>query len=329
MGCAAVHQARYPSWEPTSVLVPTVPDRDTAKAYLAESLKVWRRRFYSQSGPRTYSYVRARDVAVDRVEFTVISVVNGHMIERALVVEDPTAKNSVMRLDLTGHADMHVEWDETGSALGSHIAGAPLRTVDDLYGECNKLIAERPASEQIRMYFDPAGILQHCGFLDLSPSTSYVSIQNVGETALGEYWPSSILCARPEGLYLEGNTAADGMTCGHGFRKKPGSKGPDYSECPEEAGKCYIEGTHCDVPPGNFANCNGDNFNICERFPGECGIREEAQWFCRNPPTCYGSQRSQQRELGPLELGKASPFEQWVPHIRPDCRGLCAHRFGA
>jgi hypothetical protein len=229
-----------------------------------------------------------------------------------------------MSQGVSGQPSLHVLWDETDRTLGVHASGAPLKMVDELYAECARLIERATPTEPLRMYFDPRGILQHCGFLNGLPSSPSVSIQSIGMMAIGDYLPSSVLCARPEGLYLAGTEHSDGAGCARGYRKKAGAKGPDYSQCPAEYGKCFIEGTHCGLPAERFAKCNSDTFNLCERFPESCGIPSDAMWLCRFPDRCRRSGApSLPRQLGPLQVGKASPFQTWEPPKLLHCGGIC------
>lgn len=78
-GCASV-SAAYPSWEPTSLMVPAVRDRTVALADLEASHERWRQR-----GMESYSYLRALRVAPEEVHLTFVVVRKGVVVERALL----------------------------------------------------------------------------------------------------------------------------------------------------------------------------------------------------------------------------------------------------
>lgn len=60
-----------------------------------------------------------------------------------------------------------LKWTETGKMLGSHQEGAAVRTVDELYAEARKVIAQ-PLPEKHRRYlrFDGRGLLSCCSVVD-------------------------------------------------------------------------------------------------------------------------------------------------------------------
>lgn len=62
LGCAQDYRAEFPSWEPTSSLVPLVADRNVALRYIDESWALWR-----QYGKPDYTYVRAYQESAFRV----------------------------------------------------------------------------------------------------------------------------------------------------------------------------------------------------------------------------------------------------------------------
>ena len=112
--CAeAPHHARYPSWDPTSPIVPSVESRALAREYLATSRARWRKLDY-----RNYSYVRLREVSAERVEFTVISVENGNVVQRSLAATRPDAEGLGDHLQRRDGAALQSVWREWGEQVG-------------------------------------------------------------------------------------------------------------------------------------------------------------------------------------------------------------------
>ncbi|NQT37834.1 MAG: hypothetical protein HQ581_10115 [Planctomycetes bacterium] len=58
-------------------------------------------------------------------------------------------------------------WTEQGEQLGSHSKGAPLKTLDQLYGEA-KTILDQKLEPHLRLYirFDDRGLLKSCFYVD-------------------------------------------------------------------------------------------------------------------------------------------------------------------
>ena len=58
-------------------------------------------------------------------------------------------------------------WTEKGDQLGSHKKGAPLKTLDELYLDAQKVVEKQLSPEQ-RLYvtFDKQGLLQSCFYVD-------------------------------------------------------------------------------------------------------------------------------------------------------------------
>src|SRR5688572_13824687 len=87
--CSKPHHARFPTWEPTSALVPAVSDRKLALRRLAVSRRIWQRddpeysRYVADEerglAPATYTYVRSLETSPESVEFTVLRVERGRV----------------------------------------------------------------------------------------------------------------------------------------------------------------------------------------------------------------------------------------------------------
>lgn len=151
LGCAQDYRAEFPSWEPTSSLVPLVADRELALRYIDESWALWQR-----YGKPDYTYARAYQVSVDTVVFAV-STVRGREVHRVTKLETTLDGLGDMQSYRSG-APLHVVADDRGNAEGSH-------TIPELYRICRTQIAQQ-AFAGVRLYFHHWGLLQHCGYLN-------------------------------------------------------------------------------------------------------------------------------------------------------------------
>ncbi|HXK19645.1 MAG TPA: hypothetical protein VNG33_17665, partial [Polyangiaceae bacterium] len=123
--------AKYPSWEPTTGIVPVVTDRRLALADLEVSRRLWLDRAWHE-----YSYVRARQTSHDEVEFTLVVVRGSTVVERALLTLEPDASGLGDRLSGRFGRAPRLQWWEHGHEIGRHDGGAPALTLDQLYDVC-------------------------------------------------------------------------------------------------------------------------------------------------------------------------------------------------
>ncbi|MGC4070197.1 MAG: hypothetical protein QM784_37165 [Polyangiaceae bacterium] len=210
----------FASWEPLAEQIPAVSDPKEARAMVALSRRYWR--FVQEYEPRwhdsvnadekaplpRYSYVRANQIAKDRVQFTILSVEGGRVVARGLTEMDPndlesTANDVHSRLILP-----KTLYRELGSELGTHDDGFPLLTIDDLYDQCEREIA-RSDSDPIQLYFHPSGVLMQCGRARSHCSDcASLSIQTYSMNPLGpytkEFEPTRWACIDHIGLILPG-----------------------------------------------------------------------------------------------------------------------------
>src|SRR5262245_36454572 len=132
LACASAPQhATYPSWEPTSPVVPKLESRAVARRYLEASRAIW-----NQYKLERYSYVRARQLAADRVHFTLLVVDHGKVVERALLATRPGDSGLGDRMAGKHGHEPKLLWHERGAGVGTHEGGAPPLTIDQLYDLC-------------------------------------------------------------------------------------------------------------------------------------------------------------------------------------------------
>jgi hypothetical protein len=212
LGCTP-HHARYPSWEPTSPVVPAVPDRDTARRYLEASWSAFESE-RARHGPDTvrYTYVRAREVSGSEVHFTALAVEGGRVVRRALLAADPR-KLAFLQQKRDGDLPI-VRWEERGADVGSHPGAAAPITIETLYDICRHHVLEIHPELTVRLYFHRTGVLEQCGFLvDDCRDCAAASIQSYLVTYRSDHYsfpsehqtPLDYLCTDRFGLFPAGS----------------------------------------------------------------------------------------------------------------------------
>ncbi len=276
-GCASV-RAGYPSWEPTSALVPVVSDRAMALADLEASRKLWLDR-----RPERYSYVRALQVSPDEAEFTFVAVENGAVVERALLKSFTDDRGLGDRLAGKLGQTPQLLWRERGRELGRHGTGAPALTVEQLYALCRDRVLSVRANHAPRLSFHIDGLLQHCGFLnDDCPDCPVVSMQAVAPIT-PQPWqaPQDLTCTDRYGLFIDGQDPLGGWPCEicrceAANRADPRPPPPPAPASPEQLARCEESGLDCPAEPAV-----GD---ICKIDPAACpvprGWQNRANWSC-------------------------------------------------
>ncbi|HYP98055.1 MAG TPA: hypothetical protein VER96_05240 [Polyangiaceae bacterium] len=157
-----------------------------------------------------YSYVRARQLAKDRVEFTLFVVSpDDRVVLRALISTDPAQLKGEPMGKRDHWRSFESHWVERGADVGKHDGGAPPRTVDALYDDCAKLIREHP-SAPARLFFHPDGVLMQCGFAPEDCSDcGEVSVQSYSHFAVDARIlsdePAKWVCSTAWGVYLPGS----------------------------------------------------------------------------------------------------------------------------
>ena len=317
--CARPHPARFPSWEPTSALVPAIRDRARARRYLAESRSIWERtdpirwswggpdgthhrqrpRREDERKPRSrYTYVRAMELGDHQVLFTVLVVDRGRVASRSLIEADPD------RLQFNSSSrdpeSLRVRWHENNAEVGRHTDGAPAVTIDALYGSCRDDVLATHPELAVHLYFHPDGVLQHCGFLpDECADCPTVSIQSYVEShhdPAAAVSPLDALCSDRYGLFPAGAYALFDWKCLCESRLRPSRRQT------RETGE---PGSICEIDP---AACPRSN----DRGPS---------WSCKTLGFCGPWP---QRPTVPREVGKPDPTGPWPVDWR---RG--SHRSGS
>jgi len=150
-----------------SFVVPTqaadVPDTNVTK--LAESLKTWTELKAKCGGD--YSYKISWSSWVGFGHETTIVVRDNKVVERRY--REWSGQQVAMPIAPGGQPPKPQEtsWAEKGDELGSHSKGAPLKTLDTLYGEAAKILETKLQPFQ-RLYvrFDGRGLLLMCAYVD-------------------------------------------------------------------------------------------------------------------------------------------------------------------
>lgn len=305
-GCARPEPARYPMWEPLSPEVPAVQSSEEALARLRQSRSVWRAMLHEPpdfrpaafaplDGVVRYSYVRAHQVSRDEVAFTAMSVENGRLIVRALLMADPTRLQMNTGKDSTGVA---TRWVERGAEVGARDEGAPAVTIDALYDQCDALLRENAVG--LRLYFHPNGLLMSCGH----PDGRSVTIQSFSRYPLFEQLdPASQLCSEPWGLFPpfgESLMTQPGWFCRPAadakFREPPRPRRSDEEPTPAE---------------------------ICEIDPKACPSLDwpsSAGWILASSPCSVDSSWARAPRF--LDFGKRAPLMDWAFPFRVSSSGV-------
>ena len=315
--------AHYAGWEPMPMGVPSAPSRSVARERLADSRALWHA---FRDGPtpdvqltgrpsdprsqRGYSYVRARQASPERVEFTLFSVERGRVVLRAFVAGHPDA------LKTGGERNHALEslWAESAADLGQHPEGAPPHSIDELYAECERWIAEHSTSP--RLYFHPDGLLMHCGFdPDDCRGCPEISIQSVSrftlDRALRTVEPARWVCARDWGVFFPGSSLfvhGSDEVCYAPPNPRPQTlRTSSVARGSHES--CPLGPELCEPVEPSEASLK----DICQIDPAACPKPCDADgcttahWARRLSPCPAWPRRAPQ----PLELGKPEPLAPW------------------
>ena len=216
--CSSVKHARYAGWDPMPEGIPVAPNGETALTRLAQSRRLWQAfRAHRTRDARdvgwmparegdAYSYIRAEELASDRVAFTLLVVDGERVTLRALVEADPALlEQDAFRGE--GNAVLS-RWVERGAQVGGHPDGAPAFSIERLYDECARLISEHPASPP-RLYFHPNGVLMHCGLdPEACEDCPRLSVQSFSPYRMDEDVPAGEparwICTRGVGAFPPG-----------------------------------------------------------------------------------------------------------------------------
>jgi hypothetical protein len=219
LACSRPQHAAYPGWEPTSPIVPQVKNRRRAIAALEASRKAWLERGWDREaappaerelfgGLRPgYAYVRALQVSDEEVEFTLLVVENGRVVERSLLSSRLDASGLGDRLRGEHGSVPKLHWREALGDVGKHAEGAPPLTIDALYDLCRDQVLRAHPELTSRLSFQMNGVLQHCGFLiDECPECPAATVLSVGRT-LPRPWqrPQDLVCNDRPGLVVAGD----------------------------------------------------------------------------------------------------------------------------
>ena len=277
--CGGTEPARYPSWEPTSGVVPEQPDRELAERELEQSRRIWVRQRLGR-----YTYVRGRQLSKQHVEFTLLVVDGPRVVRRSLLTADLPAYD--MRKHGLGLIDEppRVAWNELGSSVGSHADGAPPLTIDQLYQLCRTAVLGRPSEHAPRLFFHPNGVLEHCGYASDEcadcPAASIASYSAFFPEA--EQGPLDYVCVTHYGLF------------------------------PAHASPYWPLADHCRCSPRS-RRALSDPLQVLEAERSGQRSMERARWSCpprvrENPDQCgfHGAPI-------PADFGKPTTGESWSP----------------
>lgn len=140
---------------------------DSNKAKLAESLKAWTDLKAKCGG--NYSYKVSFTSWVGFGHETTIVVRDNKVVERRYREWSANLQGPPMPVPpgVAPPQPQGTSWTETGDQLGSHPKGAPLKTLDTLYEEAEKILEIKLEPYQ-RLYvrFDGRGLLLMCAYVD-------------------------------------------------------------------------------------------------------------------------------------------------------------------
>jgi hypothetical protein len=318
LGGCAVAPAKYAGWEPLSPAIPAVGSPQLAAQRLEQSRAIWntwRTQTWSLvlSGDRPalpdargYSYVRARQRAKDRVDFTLLVVRTDtgrdRVSLRALLSADPSQLVSLK----TKPGAVSSRWLEREAQVGQHEDAFPPRSIDQLYDDCAGLIRAHP-TVPARLYFHPNGILMQCGFARAEcDDCGEVSVQSFSHFPLGDEFlpdaPAQWLCSAEWGLFPPGSDVPELGSLGLCYS----SQGPPPKRQPSAESEVGTGlGDICMIDRAACPQLHDDGISHWARRPGSCPVYPE------RPPL-------------PLEVGTPDPlglltFQLQLP-MGSDCR---------
>jgi len=298
IGCAHAPPALYAGWEPMNAGIPKVASSADALRQLEQSRAIWRAwrlepldQLVGLSVEQVvgkYSYVRAHQVAKDRIEFTLFVVsADDHVVLRALISADPAGLDGAPMGKRVTWRSFGSHWVERNADVGKHEGGAAPRSVDGLYDDCAKLIRQHP-SAPVRLFFHPDGVLMQCGFAAEDCSAcGEVSVQSYShfavDAAILSDDPAKWVCSAAWGVYLPGSyvpVLRDWLSC-YAIARAPHPR-------PVSTGSNDI----CTVDPAACPDLQPDGDSYWEPSGHACSSVPEHQ-------------------PGPLELGKPEPHARW------------------
>ena len=294
MGCAYARPALYAGWEPMNAGIPKVVSSEDALRRLEQSRALWQAWRVKPLDDRSglgieqvkgkYSYVRAHQLAKDRIEFTIFVVsAEDRVILRALISTDPARLAGAPSKSVSWRS-FQSHWVERNADVGRHEGGAVPRSVDGLYDDCAQLIREHPKAP-VRLFFHPDGVLMQCGFAAQDCS-------GCGEVSLESYThfpvdaavlsddPAKWVCSAAWGVFLPDSYIPElqyWLSCSATARA-PHPPPPVDSICAVDAAACP------DLQPDGDSHWQHSS-NACWRSPDHMP--------------------------GPLEVGKAAPHAPW------------------
>lgn len=321
-GCSAPAPARFASWEPLRAEIPASVSRAEALQRLRASYALWQRwrRAPAPSWRETgrpartggfgYSYVRAAQSSPTEVHFTLLEVEAERVVLRALLVADPNQLRSYSRR-ANEPRSITSRWVERGAALGTHDDGAPAKTIDQLYADCEQLL-RRSEAVVPRLYFHPDGLLMQCGYLPSEcgdcPS---ISMSSVSQFSVRSEVPrddaAAWLCETETGPVPPGAISpfmSSDFACFAGVQPTPRAAPPAIAPVvPESCGDDVLD---CPQPDKGVGNVCAIDPKACP--PPETGFGV-AYWTQVYPNFCTSWQAHSPR---PLEVGKSDPLGEWT-----------------
>lgn len=306
--------ARYVSWEPTTDAVPAVQNRKLALEYLEVSLQLWKKAAF-----REYMYTRAHQLGERELEITAYQVTEGRVTQRTLVRLNP---QEFTRSEFNNLAHRTSVWHETERSVGTHEGGFPSLTIEQLYESCRRDVLAVHPELPVRMHFDMAGFLQHCGFAPRDcDDCAAVSVQSVAKS----YMPASYdlrrnLCTDFDGFASTRHSPSWSYGC---------------SRCWCEVGFEFPQPRKPRRPPPSEGSGLGD---ICDIDPAACpDPTPDGPWGTWGRWSCLTSLVADCEDppipppiRAPICVGKATPTEpSEISHsrcARAESEGRAAYR---
>jgi hypothetical protein len=246
------------------------------------------------------------------VHFTLLEVEAERVVLRALPVANPTELRWFTRRANEPRA-ITSRWIERGATLGTHDEGAPPKTVDELYADCERLV--RSAESVLpRLYFHPDGLLMQCGYPPGKfASRGSVSMLSISRFSVKSELPhddaAAWLCETETGPVPPGAVSPflpSEYACFAAVHPTPRAAPPPVSP-PVAPEACDDDPLNCspssEVPVGN----------ICTIDPKACPPPDAgfgcAFWTQVYPSSCTPWLAHSPRAL---EVGKSDPLGEWT-----------------
>jgi hypothetical protein len=169
---------------------PPVVANPVAEILLSSGRLIWARK---KAVCGTYHYARPRASFTGWHATTTIEITNGKPSRRSYTASRSFGPND---------AGADEQWDETGNQVGSHTAGDPALTVEQLLSQCDSILEQNPG-EKVTVDISPEG----------APTTCSFRPDNCADDCDMGFWLSGFACG-PIGSGADGGDAGRDVCAG-------------------------------------------------------------------------------------------------------------------